>query len=352
MRRQAVGVALVLGFVLFNYQNCSPGMKADQHLANMQVDENRKIPEIDAANEANVKYEALTNVCYATDVRLRWPLGGTAYKDYIVSNYSDMDPSAGVRDYTGALGSAALSYDAHNGLDISVPSFRYMDKDFPVYAAAAGQVVAVYADSADRNFACSQEQWNFVRIRHSNGYSTTYGHMKKNSITVAVGQNVAAGQQIGVVGSSGCSSAPHVHLTVQDCNNKIVDPYYAKMWASTPPVYTKAAPTTLMDVVMKSPAITDIKEMVDPPPNLSEVPVGLQFSLGMTVASLKPNDVLRIEFTRPNGVKDTYALKLTAQSRYTLSHWWFNTWFDEAGTWKVHFLINGVVLRTETVIAR
>lgn len=54
---------------------------------------------------------------------------------------------------------------------------------------------------------------NAVQIDHRNGYVTTYAHM--SSIGVSVGEEVKKAQKIGIVGSTGRSTGPHVHFTIQ-----------------------------------------------------------------------------------------------------------------------------------------
>lgn len=62
---------------------------------------------------------------------------------------------------------------------------------------------------------------NVVEIRHADGYSTLYGHNKKN--LVKAGEVVSKGQTIALLGSTGRSSGPHVHFEVHR-NGKIVNP--------------------------------------------------------------------------------------------------------------------------------
>ena len=88
--------------------------------------------------------------------------------------------------------------DYHQGADLKAP---YGSE---VLAMAAGTV--------------SMAQWhyaygNVVMIDHGNGLSTLYSHM--SSIDVAVGDEVAQGQQIGAVGSTGNSTGNHCHVEVR-----------------------------------------------------------------------------------------------------------------------------------------
>lgn len=94
----------------------------------------------------------------------------------------------------------------------------------PLYAAASGVV------------RISQESYGgygvAVVIDHVlNGQSvwTLYGHMTYGSRLVSAGQTVSAGQQIGVVGSTGSSTACHLHFEVH-INGQVVDPW---AWLTT-----------------------------------------------------------------------------------------------------------------------
>lgn len=62
---------------------------------------------------------------------------------------------------------------------------------------------------------------NCVRIRHSGGYETLYGHLSE--IKVKAGQKVNANEVIGLVGSTGRSTGDHLHYEVRK-NGKVLDP--------------------------------------------------------------------------------------------------------------------------------
>ena len=64
---------------------------------------------------------------------------------------------------------------------------------------------------------------NYIRIRHSNGYHTAYGHMHHFADGVEPGVKVRQGQVIGYVGTTGLSSGPHLHFEVL-VNTQFVDP--------------------------------------------------------------------------------------------------------------------------------
>lgn len=85
----------------------------------------------------------------------------------------------------------------HKGLDISASSGN------PVIAAASGTVVKSYFSSS---------YGNYVVISHGGGVMTAYAHMTRR--LVSVGERVAAGQQVGTVGSTGNSTGPHLHFEV------------------------------------------------------------------------------------------------------------------------------------------
>ena len=85
---------------------------------------------------------------------------------------------------------------------------------------------------------------NYVKIDHGNGWVTWYVHMRTNSVAVSEGDVVKAGTILGLVGSSGNSSDPHLHFAV-DYNGDTVETYVSPSayWVNPLPY----APT--MDII-------------------------------------------------------------------------------------------------------
>ncbi|MCE3229828.1 MAG: family metallopeptidase [Bacteroidetes bacterium] len=86
----------------------------------------------------------------------------------------------------------------HPGMDFAA------EQGTPIYATGDGVV-----ERADN---LAQGYGNHVVINHGFGYQTLYGHMSR--IKAKVGQKVLRGELIGYVGSTGLSTAPHVHYEV------------------------------------------------------------------------------------------------------------------------------------------
>jgi murein DD-endopeptidase MepM/ murein hydrolase activator NlpD len=76
------------------------------------------------------------------------------------------------------------------------------------YAAATGTPILAVGDGVIIKSAFTKNNGNYVKIRHNNTYETQYLHMSKRKC--AVGDRVRQGQIIGLVGSTGLATGPHV----------------------------------------------------------------------------------------------------------------------------------------------
>jgi murein DD-endopeptidase MepM/ murein hydrolase activator NlpD len=83
-----------------------------------------------------------------------------------------------------------------------------------------GTPVVATHDGVARVFPMSWPGGNFVMIiDEASGFTTAYGHL--DTITVAEGQQVAAGTQIGTAGATGMASGPHLHYEVRTPHGNI-----------------------------------------------------------------------------------------------------------------------------------
>lgn len=100
-------------------------------------------------------------------------------------------------------------HNGHPGIDIGVATGTR------VHAAGAGTVAAVQGIAASGGYG------NLVIVAHPGGWSTYYAHLSEPS--VHPGEAVAAGQVIGLSGSTGLSTGPHLHFEVRS-NGRTVNP--------------------------------------------------------------------------------------------------------------------------------
>lgn len=155
------------------------------------------------------------------------PIDCTLGTSCYVEDYVDTDPGSGQRDYACGL----KSRDDHRGTDIVLLSFEAMEAGVNVLAASPGRVAATRDGVQDvaitpdnRADIEGRECGNAVRIDHGSGWQTLYCHLKQDSIRVKQGDRVQAGDVLGLVGLSGLTNVPHVHLGVLK-DGKIVDPF-------------------------------------------------------------------------------------------------------------------------------
>ena len=119
-------------------------------------------------------------------------------------------PVTGEIDTTSAFGvrlDPFLNRPAmHTGID-----FRGNTGE-PIHATAAGTVTSA---------GWSGGYGRMIEIDHGNGLATRYGHL--SAIEVKVGQTIRIGQVVGLLGSTGRSTGPHLHYETR-INGEAVDP--------------------------------------------------------------------------------------------------------------------------------
>src|ERR1035437_974499 len=96
------------------------------------------------------------------------------------------------------------AYEFHPGMDING------ERGDQVIAPANGTVIKA---------GWTGGYGNMVEIDHGNGLTSRYGHMSK--IEIEVGQTITRGELIGLIGSTGRSTGPHLHFELRLNNNPI-----------------------------------------------------------------------------------------------------------------------------------
>ena len=169
-------------------------------------------------------------------VKLIWPLvssDSSQWSYHAVSMHMDHDEKIGsVKDYN----CNDQSYDLldgynHRGTDIMLWPFSWnmMDENIiNVVAATDGIIIHKMDGNYDRNCSIDSKDniSNSISLLHKDGSISLYYHLKINSVTKKnIGEKVEKGEVIGLVGSSGHSTGPHLHFELYDSQNKVVDPF-------------------------------------------------------------------------------------------------------------------------------
>ncbi|MDR1196577.1 MAG: peptidoglycan DD-metalloendopeptidase family protein [Endomicrobium sp.] len=100
------------------------------------------------------------------------------------------------------------------------------------YAAPTGTPVSSIADGTVTMAQKNGGYGNYVEVRHSNGYVTSYGHLSKYGGAIKRGARVRQGQIVGYVGTTGLSTGPHLDFRMKK-NGKFINFLNIKMPPST-----------------------------------------------------------------------------------------------------------------------
>ena len=300
---------------------------------------------------------------------LAWPLrlktGLTDPSYYGISNYVDhnaaypnqvQDYNCGTRTYDSQNG-----YN-HAGIDVFTWPFgqqKQQNNEVEIVAAAAGTIIDKNAVSDDHScsFCTTSCLWNAVYVQHADGSVAWYGHMKKNSLTSkAIGQTVAQGEFLGIVGSSGNSTGPHLHfeLYANPAQTQLVDP-----WAGTCNTWTNPGLTWATQKPYRETMINRIQNGKTYPtwgacPALENVNEASNFAGGDTIyhyvflhdeTTSTPKNMRVI---KPDGTIQ-WNWNHTTNTTYDASYWgWYNilptTGTNIYGEWKFRVTIGAQVV--------
>jgi hypothetical protein len=317
------------------------------------------------ANETKLKLEGkLQKAENPAFTAFAWPLKqALGYNDngyYGISNYVDENPAfpnalldynCGNRTYDQSSG-----YN-HAGTDIFTWPFSWskMSRNaVQVIAGAAGTIIGKSDGNFDQNcsFCPSACNWNAVYIMHADGSVAWYGHMKSGSLTTKiVGQTVTTGEYLGVVGSSGNSTAPHLHFEVYTSSSytQLVDPWggpcnnmngMTSWWANQQPYYVSTLNKIMTHSAAPSAGNCPGAEILNEKINFAN---GETVYLGSYYRDQQNGQQSVHTVYQPNNtVFATWTQ--TFNTYYQASWWWYTVGLPGAaatGTWKYEILYNG-----------
>ena len=159
---------------------------------------------------------------------LTWPVDCTLGTTCYIQNLVDRDPGPEARDLT----CGTRTYDGHRGTDIALPTLADQGAGVEVRAVLPGRIVALRDGMEDRlqtrdgtgPDVTDRECGNGVVIDHADGWRSQYCHMAGGSLRVAEGDEVAAGEALGLIGLSGNTEFPHLHLNLFH-EDAVIDPF-------------------------------------------------------------------------------------------------------------------------------
>lgn len=284
------------------------------------------------------------------------PIEGIYLKDFFIINYPDTDTGKGIKDtYCGTK-----TYDRHEGTDFVIRNFKQMDSGVAVLAAADGVVFKVVKNKFDRNKNPNPNLGlgNYIGIWHvinGKNYYTYYAHLKINSTTVDSGDIVIAGQKIGLVGSSGYATDPHLHFELYS-DTGLIDPFIGNcsitrnqlFWNNTL-TYDTSTIKINEGIVKGYPDLENLKEA----PNLQNIFNSKILNANDSIVSywwqgtgIKKNDNLKLQWLTPqDSIWFTYNYTVPQDYWYYYYYSYIYNPFliinnPKLGTWKANLYLN------------
>ena len=278
------------------------------------------------------------------------PIAGTVWQDRFIINFVDLSSGGGILDWD----CTDFTYNGPGGHDLDLRSFGEQDIGVPVFAALDGTVVALHDGEFDRNTTLiPAAPANYVVLDHGSGQRTYYYHLRSNSVAVSLDQFVTAGTQLGLAGSSGYSSGPHLHFESR-LNGVIYEPYAGLCQTSNPSrwVTQSSIPRNTYLSAFGMHGTNNVFPFLpeNPPRKGTFVRTGTYQSIGAwyILHNQPSNSTWRVRYKRPNGTVHTDSG--TQNYGNAITNRWASWWFyygvnpDTSGNWTMEFSVNGTVL--------
>ncbi len=287
----------------------------------------------------------------ATDVSYADPMSapGTNADGREIIQYVDLDASSpGLLDFH----CGAATYDGHHGNDIQIANFYDMDEGVPIVAAAPGTVVYTHDGEFDRNTVQDPSKiGNAVVIQHADGSQASYWHFRKNSVAVTLNQTVAAGDLLGMVGSSGFTDIPHLHF--ETWNGQTVEPSTGTCspnpaWWASQPAYSYDLPFGVYDHGI-SIANLDWAGVLEHPPSKTHVRAGRTVYSWQRMRNARFNDHVTWKWYYNGTLRITHDFVWGGGGLSQIIGWFSDGYnvinnTGNYGNWRVDFLHNNVLV--------
>jgi hypothetical protein len=304
----------------------------------------------DDAGRGDAFFAGDAGACGGTRPRLLLPFDLPDVR-WFLAGHVDLDPAVGERrDYGGGIGDAAFAADGATGTTFRIAHFELMRAGVDVLAATAGTVTEVVDGFDDENVevtdGCGMRE-NRVTIRSPDGTTIAYQRVANGSISVSVGEEVAAGTVIARMGSSGCSVWPGLRLEIRDCVGAVIAPFDADMFepGEVPPYDDGAALVTAIRHVgfFPDPILPPLRE---PAPEITTVAPSDLFALLFLLRGGRPGQTCIIRFLDPSGTEAQRA-EVNFDPQTLWSAWQYGWNVFDAGEWRVTLEIDGAVVYDE-----
>lgn len=274
-----------------------------------------------------------------------YPVAGVIGMDVFIPYYLDLDGTDNVRDFD----CGRHAFGGHEGHDPYIRSFAEQDIGVPVFTPLDGVVRSVRDGQPDRNTTTEGEFGsNSVIIDHGNQLETRYVHLRQG-IPVVEGQIVSAGTQIGLVGSSGPSTGPHIHFETR-YHGEPVELFAGSCRPGAS--FSAAQPDSIarglfvMDVALSETSPGGLPPAPhDELPRTGMFPLGISsFFLQVDLGNVPSGTDYELVLERPNGstIDLGEGMILAGVSARRATVWWnIQGALNSTGTWTLHVNFNG-----------